>query len=53
MSSVRGLKESPHSAIVLPETLADGVVFDGRNLYEPDTVEHKGLQYYAIGRGRA
>ena len=38
---------------VLKEKLADGVVFDGRNLYEPDTVEHLGLQYYAIGRGRA
>jgi len=38
---------------VLKENLADGVVFDGRNLYEPDTVEHLGLQYYAIGRGRA
>ena len=38
---------------VLKETLADGVIFDGRNLYEPDAVEHIGLQYYAIGRGRA
>ncbi len=37
---------------VLKESLADAVVFDGRNLYEPDTVEHLGLQYYAIGRGR-
>ena len=36
----------------LKEQLADGVVFDGRNLYEPDTVEALGLQYYAIGRGR-
>jgi UDPglucose 6-dehydrogenase len=32
--------------------LADRVVFDGRNLYEPDTIESFGLQYYAIGRGR-
>ncbi len=37
---------------VLKESLADAVIFDGRNLYEPDTVEHLGLQYYAIGRGR-
>ena len=36
----------------IKEELADGVVFDGRNLYEPDTVENQGLQYYAIGRGR-
>ncbi|MDH3578963.1 MAG: UDP-glucose/GDP-mannose dehydrogenase family protein [Gammaproteobacteria bacterium] len=33
--------------------LKDAVVFDGRNLYEPETVEHLGVQYYAIGRGRS
>jgi UDPglucose 6-dehydrogenase len=33
--------------------LADAVIFDGRNLYEPATVEGHGIQYYAIGRGRA
>ncbi len=32
--------------------LADAVVFDGRNLYEPGTMERFGLAYYAIGRGR-
>jgi UDPglucose 6-dehydrogenase len=32
--------------------LADAVVFDGRNLYEPSTLERFGLAYYAIGRGR-
>ena len=32
--------------------LADAVIVDGRNLYEPETVEASGLQYYAIGRGR-
>ena len=37
---------------MLKEKLADAVIFDGRNLYEPDTVEGLGLQYYAIGRGR-
>ncbi|MEL7186578.1 MAG: UDP-glucose/GDP-mannose dehydrogenase family protein [Pseudomonadota bacterium] len=36
----------------LKAQLSDGVVFDGRNLYEPETVEALGLQYYAIGRGR-
>jgi len=35
----------------LEESLADGVVFDGRNLYEPSTMENFGLKYYAIGRG--
>ncbi|MDH3545821.1 MAG: UDP-glucose/GDP-mannose dehydrogenase family protein [Gammaproteobacteria bacterium] len=37
--------------MTLKESLADAVVFDGRNLYEPGTVEHFGLRYYAIGRG--
>ncbi len=37
---------------VLKESLADRVIFDGRNLYEPEIVENAGLQYYAIGRGR-
>ncbi|MCH9695869.1 MAG: UDP-glucose/GDP-mannose dehydrogenase family protein [Gammaproteobacteria bacterium] len=32
--------------------LGDAVIFDGRNLYDPGTVEALGLQYYAIGRGR-
>ncbi len=38
---------------VLKDKLADAVIFDGRNLYEPDTVEGLGMQYYAIGRGRS
>ena len=33
--------------------LRDAVVFDGRNLYEPDDVEAAGLAYYGIGRGRS
>ena len=37
---------------VVKEKVADAVIFDGRNLYEPETVEALGLQYYAIGRGR-
>jgi len=36
----------------LKEALADAVIFDGRNLYEPEAVENFGLAYYAIGRGR-
>jgi len=36
----------------LKEALADAVIFDGRNLYEPNVVEHFGLEYYAIGRGK-
>ncbi|TAM94816.1 MAG: UDP-glucose/GDP-mannose dehydrogenase family protein [Rhodanobacteraceae bacterium] len=29
------------------------VIFDGRNLYDPATVEAEGLAYYGIGRGRS
>jgi len=36
----------------IKEALADDVIFDGRNLYEPATVEAHGIEYYAIGRGR-
>ena len=38
---------------IVKDKLADAVVFDGRNLYEPDIMEKIGLVYYAIGRGRA
>ncbi|MDG2107072.1 MAG: UDP-glucose/GDP-mannose dehydrogenase family protein [Woeseiaceae bacterium] len=38
---------------LLKNKLSDNVIFDGRNLYEPETVEYFGLQYYAIGRGRS
>ena len=31
--------------------LQEPVVFDGRNLYEPEMLERYGLIYYAIGRG--
>ncbi len=37
----------------LKAALADAVVFDGRNLYEPVDIEAAGLAYYGIGRGRS
>ena len=37
----------------LRKALADAVVFDGRNLYEPEDVEAAGIAYWAIGRGRS
>lgn len=37
---------------VISEALSHPVVFDGRNLYEPEMLERHGLIYYAIGRGR-
>ena len=33
--------------------LKDKVIFDGRNIFEPVTVEAAGLAYYGIGRGRS
>ncbi|WP_158886450.1 UDP-glucose/GDP-mannose dehydrogenase family protein [Rhodanobacter sp. L36] len=33
--------------------LSERVIFDGRNLYDPSTVEEAGLAYYGIGRGRS
>ena len=43
---------SPDFAVI-KEKVRDAVIFDGRNLYEPESVEAEGLQYYAIGRGRS
>ncbi|MDV3468359.1 UDP-glucose/GDP-mannose dehydrogenase family protein [Stenotrophomonas sp. C3(2023)] len=37
----------------LHTALADKVVFDGRNLYDPAEIESCGLAYYGIGRGRS
>jgi UDPglucose 6-dehydrogenase len=37
----------------LASTLAAKVVFDGRNIYDPEQVEAAGLAYYGIGRGRS
>ncbi|MBW0146506.1 UDP-glucose dehydrogenase family protein [Marinobacter arenosus] len=37
---------------VVASALREPVVFDGRNLYEPEMLERHGLIYYAIGRGR-
>lgn len=36
----------------VPQLLADRVVFDGRNLFDPDHMAAAGLAYYGIGRGR-
>ncbi|MBK7145284.1 MAG: UDP-glucose/GDP-mannose dehydrogenase family protein [Xanthomonadales bacterium] len=33
--------------------LKSPVVFDGRNIYDPKSVEDAGLAYYGIGRGRS
>jgi UDPglucose 6-dehydrogenase len=35
----------------MKKLLKQPVIFDGRNLYDPDFVKHEGFQYFAIGRG--
>lgn len=34
----------------IKETLKDGVIFDGRNLYDPKVTSRYGLTYYSVGR---
>jgi UDPglucose 6-dehydrogenase len=36
---------------LLKETLKDAVIFDGRNLYQPELLKQHGIVYYGIGRG--
>jgi UDPglucose 6-dehydrogenase len=38
---------------LLKESLKEALIFDGRNLYEPDTLREAGYTYYAIGRGES
>ena len=44
------LFRSPDFAAIR-EQLKQPVIFDGRNLYEPDYLHEQGFVYYAIGRG--
>jgi UDPglucose 6-dehydrogenase len=36
---------------LLKTTLKDAVIFDGRNLYQPELIKQHGITYYGIGRG--
>jgi UDPglucose 6-dehydrogenase len=38
---------------LLKDKLKHPVIFDGRNMYDPNFLERMGLAYYAIGRGRS
>jgi UDPglucose 6-dehydrogenase len=38
---------------IIKNTLLNPVVFDGRNLYEPDRMQEHGFDYYAVGRGKS
>ncbi|MCH9770662.1 MAG: UDP-glucose/GDP-mannose dehydrogenase family protein [Gammaproteobacteria bacterium] len=38
---------------LIKDKLNHAVIFDGRNLYEPDHLEKLGFDYFAIGRGKS
>jgi UDPglucose 6-dehydrogenase len=38
---------------LIKSTLANPIVFDGRNLYEPERMLEYGFEYYAVGRGKS
>ena len=38
---------------MIRESLANPVIFDGRNLYDPATLATYGIDYYGIGRGKS
>ena len=37
----------------IADSLANPVIFDGRNIYDPRVVRRFGLKYFAVGRGEA
>lgn len=37
----------------IKSSIKDDVIFDGRNLFEPDNISEYGLHYYGIGRGKS
>jgi UDPglucose 6-dehydrogenase len=37
----------------IKSALRSAVIFDGRNLYDPEQMQKEGFDYYAIGRGKA
>jgi UDPglucose 6-dehydrogenase len=38
---------------IIKDELTESVIFDGRNLYNPERLAEKGITYYAIGRGQS
>ncbi len=38
---------------LIQQELSDAIIFDGRNLYDPESMQDKGIVYYAIGRGES
>ncbi len=38
---------------LIKESISEPVIFDGRNLYSPESMQEKGFTYYGIGRGES
>ena len=38
---------------LIKSVLTHPVIFDGRNLYEPERMKDYGIDYYAVGRGKS
>ena len=38
---------------LIKSSLVNPVIFDGRNLYEPERMQEAGFAYYAVGRGKS
>jgi len=38
---------------LIKNALSEALVFDGRNLYDPEFMQEKGFAYYAMGRGNS
>jgi UDPglucose 6-dehydrogenase len=38
---------------IIKDELIESVIFDGRNLYNPERLAENGITYYAIGRGQS
>jgi UDPglucose 6-dehydrogenase len=36
--------------LLIKETLNNPVIFDGRNIYEPERLKNAGIDYFCIGR---
>jgi UDPglucose 6-dehydrogenase len=39
--------------VLLKSLLQQAVIFDGRNLYDPERLREYGFEYYAVGRGKS
>ena len=37
---------------LIGELMAEKIIFDGRNIYDPTKVQKAGFEYYGIGRGK-